>query len=188
MTTALVLGGADTLHEDIARYAGPVDGVVACNEAGIEWAGELDAWATLHPRLLDARGWRQARADRGYPAARALYCHASAQDPVASDFIRTQLELPGQRHMHSGSSGLLAVKVALIDLGFDRAILFGIPMTAAPHLNGRTNWTGPRNPVDGFRIAWLDLDREIASRIRSMSGWTRVLFGAPEPQEETHDA
>lgn len=181
MRTCLVLGGADTLHDDLARYSGPVDGVVACNDAGAEWSGRLDAWVSLHPRFFEAKGWRERRAERGYPAAAGHYCHASAKEPVAADVIRTAMELPGQAEMFSGSSGLFAAKVALIDLGFDMAVLCGVPMTAAPHFHGADHWTSARgkSPALGFRRAWLQVAPEYRGRMRSMSGWTRILLGGP---------
>lgn len=175
-----MLGGAACLHDDIAAYRGPVDGVVACNEAGLEWPGALDAWVSLHPRFLVQKKWLAMRAAKGFPAAAAIYCHQNGKEPLPSGMIKTALELPGQRDMQSGSSGLLAAKVALVDLGFDRIVLCGVPMNPVPHLHGRTTWLGPRSPVEGFRRAWLDLTPEIRARMRSMSGWTRVLLGAPE--------
>lgn len=179
MRTALVLGGAACLWDDLADYAGPIDGVVACNEAGIEWPGELAAWVSLHPGFLESAGWRQRREDAGRPAARAYYCHRTR--PHAPSYVtETDLELPGQEKGFSGSSGLLAVKVALVDLGFDRAVLCGMPITPSAHINGRDNWTAQPEAVDGFRQAWLQVAPEWRAKMRSMSGWTRILLGAPE--------
>jgi hypothetical protein len=176
--TALVLGGAACLHDDLAAYAGPIDGVVATNEGGIEWPGDLDAWVSLHPEFFPT--WRGARAARGRSEAAAFYCHHTrAHSP--SYVVATALELPGQIAGYSGSSGLLAAKVALVDLGFDRIVLAGMPLTPSPHLSGRMTWTqgGGLHAVDGFRQAWLQVDAEWRRRMRSMSGWTRTLLGAP---------
>lgn len=185
MTTALVLGGADTLSDDIARYDGPIDGVVACNEAGTVWSGRLDAWVTLHPTYFTSRQWLDARALRGFHPAQRLFTLDVDHVGVFPDVEKTSIAFPGEDPSQSGSSGLFAAKVALIDLGFDRAVLCGIPMTASPHFSGRDTWCGgDRSPVHGFRRAWEHLKQPYRNRIRSMSGWTRLKFGAPHRRDE----
>lgn len=188
MKTALVLGGAACLHDDLAAYRGPVDGVVACNDAGAEWPGELDAWVSLHPRHWTVKlrvagvlqeAWKTKRAERGYPPARAYYAHQSARPPVPDDVTVTDYRFPGQDK--SGSSGLFAAKVALVDLGFDRAVLCGIPLTETPHFYGGEPWRS----AEAYRRQWLTVPEEYRDRMRSMSGWTAVLLGKPEQKETT---
>ncbi|MGR3574018.1 MAG: hypothetical protein ACU0CF_04685 [Sagittula sp.] len=197
MRTALVLGSAACLHDDLARARASVrfDGVVACNAAGIEWPGRLDAWASLHGRYFRiGPAWRAARAARGYPEAARHYAHPEAfrgslaqMGGMTPDVIPTRYDFAGEK---SGSSGLFAAKVALVDLGFDRVVLCGIPMDPAPHFNGPTNWTpkAGRSPCDGFRRSWLAVPEEYRARMRSMSGWSRVLLGAPEETKERNHA
>ena len=87
----------------------------------------------------------------------------------------TNYLFPGQTS--SGTSGLFALKVALIDLGFDRAVLCGIPMqdeaghlrdAAAPWSGAVAHWAG-----------WLEAYPQIKDRARSMSGRTADLLGRP---------
>ena len=177
--TALVLGGAACLHDDIAAYTGPVDGVVACNDAGAECPGHLDAWVTLHPAFLLTKGWLAKRAERGYPAAARLVAHDEINRPVHRAKFPEGLEFtdyrfPGQTI--SGSSGLFAAKVALMDLGFGRVVLCGVPMVVQPHFYGGEAW----RKAEDFRAAWLSVPEEYRARMRSMSGWTRVLCGGPQ--------
>lgn len=202
--TALVLGGAACLWDDINAFWGlhgfdpapgnliapekPWQGVVACNDAGYEWPGELEAWASLHCRFMETKGWRAERARRGYPEARRHIGHHEAfrgslgkKAGLTPDLIASHYCFPGQPK--SGSSGLFAAKVALIDLGFDRAVLCGIPMNGAPHFFGGDPW----KPYEGFRRSWLEVPEEYRARMRSMSGWTRILLGPPET-EGNHDA
>lgn len=181
MRTALVLGGAACLHEDIDAYDGPVDGVVACNEAGAEWAGELDAWVSLHPLYFRKKGWRKKRKDRGYPDAKRHMGHPEAfrNKTTVMKWMDPDVEAAPYRMTEegpSGSSGLYAAKVALVDLGFDRIVLCGIPMTATPHFFDAAPWDSARS----FQRAWLHVPIAYRKRMRSMSGWTRVLLGAPE--------
>jgi hypothetical protein len=66
----------------------------------------------------------------------------------------------------------------LEDLGFDRVVLCGIGLSDTPHFFDQKDWKA----CQGFRKAWLDLDPDTRSRIRSMSGWTKVLFGSPKDE------
>lgn len=181
MRTCLVLGGAECLHDDMRAYSGPIDGVVACNEAGAE-TERLDAWVTLHPINWIKKGWLAAREANGYPDA-PLYTHDPRHAPEGTR--QTEYCFPGQEH--SGSSGMFAAKVALVDLGFDRAVLCGIPMSPMPHFHGAEHWhtqpdaRGKRTSDIPARYLkrWRDVPQEYIDRIRSMSGATRDLLGAP---------
>lgn len=179
-STALVLGGADTLWDDLARVKAQkieYEGVVACNQAGAEWPGTLHGWASVHPNFFyNGRKWLQARARKGYRPARALFGHKDGGSlPIHNDVRVTPWQIPGETDRF-GSSGLYAVKIALIDLKYDSVVLCGIPMTATPHFDRANDWTS----VKGFRKTWEQLTPATTSRIKSMSGWTRETFGAPE--------
>lgn len=167
--TALCLGGGDTLRADLEAVGGPWDGVVACNEAGIEWPGELDAWVSLHRDKFNP--WRARRRRRGFPPARLIVGSPGPREGKVD--LVTEDRLPGMHR--NGSSGLFAVKVALVDLGFDRAILCGIPLTRSPHFFGGQPWAAAL----GYRRTWAAIPPEFRARMRSMSGWTRVLLGGP---------
>jgi len=69
----------------------------------------------------------------------------------------------------SGSSALLGVQAALL-LGYNRIILCGCPLTGKNEQNGS---------YENFRNGWIPRVREIDGRVRSMSGWTKELLGAP---------
>lgn len=76
----------------------------------------------------------------------------------------------------SGSSGLYAVKL-LMDRGFDRIILAGVPMQASgAHFFDPKDW----DEVDAFWQTWLDQANRINGIVKSMSGRTREIFGAPD--------
>jgi len=175
VTVCLVLGGADCLFEDIRRYGGPADAVVACNDAGAEWPGRLDAWVTLHPEHWERKGWLSTRAARRYPNAVALYAHNQVKEFVAEGVICTDYLFPGQDK--AGSSGLFAAKVALIDLGFDQVVFCGVPMTHSPHFFGGEPWR--KQSVLDYRKQWKTVPDEWRARMRSMSGWSRTFLGGP---------
>lgn len=168
MKTALVIGGAACVWTDLEAYTGPVDGVVACNDVGVDYKGELAAWVSLHPekfgRWVEQRGNRPVLVSFRQPTPPGRF--------PAMDIV-TPNTFPGQERC--GSSGQFAAKVALCDLGFDRVVLAGVPMTATPHYNREKPW---RNAAD-FARCWHDIPTHYRARMRSMSGWSREFLGAP---------
>lgn len=200
MTTCLVLGAAACLHEDIKAYTGPIDGVVAVNDAITEWPGDLTACVSLHARQYFAKpGWLALRAAKGYPKPAMLFGHPEAfkgRDGTILTGKVTPTPFEFYEGHPSGSSGLFAAKVALVDLGFDRVVFCGVPMSPGPHIaadwrkpGDENRWTeanaGGTSSALGFRNAWLTIPMEYRNRMRSMSGWSRVLLGAPETMKET---
>lgn len=170
MRTALCLGGADCVFDDVEALDLPFDGVVACNDVGAEWPGMLDAWVTLHPKNMPA--WSAKRRKEGRAPSLLTYSNET-EHALPNGCVGCGYKFPGQGG--SGSSGLFATKVALLDLGFDRAVLAGIPLSAKPHFFDDKAWNGG----EVFRPAWLQLRDEFRDRMRSMSGWTRALLGSP---------
>lgn len=179
MRTALVLGAAACVWDDVeaARRFGPFAGAVGCNDLGVVWPGRLDAWVTLHADLFG--GYVSQRQARGLPPHHRLLVKQNAleSEPKLSPAVTggTDPMFPGQTF--SGTSGLFAAKVALIDLGYDRAILCGMPISdEMGHLENATKpWVG----AVVHRQGWLQALPEIKDRVRSMSGWTQGLLGAP---------
>lgn len=162
---ALVLGGATCVVDDFdaALNMGPFDGILGCNHVGIHWPGRFDAWCSLHADKLK-RPWVEGRRRRGLPDHKALIGIGDTEHRFA-----------GQTG--PGSSGLFALKVALVDLGFDRAVLCGMPMSpAAAHFDDPASWAA----AEQYHQGWRDALPHIAHRVRSMSGWTRDLLGAPD--------
>lgn len=170
MTVALCLGGADSVRDDWARALalGEFDFIVACNDVGAIWPGRLDAWCTLHPEHLTR--WRDQRRANGHPDAGRYLVHGD-YPPDWTELV--EFRFPGQSD--SGSSGLFAAKAALIDLGADRAVLAGIPLSRTSHFFDAVQWEA----AGGYRTVWEGLRPEYRTRIRSMSGWTEHFFGTP---------
>ena len=153
---------------------GPFDGAVACNEAGTWWPDKLDGWVSLHsPKIV---GWARQRSANGFPPAKRMAGHVnetSRKNP-ALEFVDHLF----QGQLHIGSSGLFAVKFALIDLGFDRAVCCGMPMDEQAHFFGPIPWTGAKS----HRRGWEEAFPAIRDRVRSLSGWTAELLGRPTAQ------
>lgn len=180
MRVALVVGGSASVWGEVetALALGDYHGAVGCNDIGAIWPGRLDAHVSQHADF-HAR-WDRQRQARGLPPhKRVLIVQGGAQsEPRLSPAVtgETEYRFPGQTV--SGSSGLFALKVALIDLGFDRAVLCGIPMDdGSSHiLNPGQAWNGAR----AHRPGWVEAMPQIKDRVRSMSGWTRAQLGRPD--------
>jgi len=174
MKTALVLGGGYSLWDDLAAYKGPIDGVVACNDAGAHVGHALHAWVSLHPEKF--RLWEGKRTANGIAAPVEMFVSHRQPSPGVCgplDLI-TAHQFDGVPK--TGSSGMFAAKVALDDLEYDRAVLCGIPIEKAPHFFNQKDWQS----ADNYRKQWERIPEEWAARIRSMSGWTREYFGHPD--------
>jgi hypothetical protein len=72
----------------------------------------------------------------------------------------------------SGSSSLLGAQAGL-EMGYDRIVLCGCPLTG--------NAPGG-NPYEAFRPGWESRKETLLGKVKSMSGWTRELLGAPDEQ------
>lgn len=176
MRTALCLGGGDTLFEDFEKVKTlriQYHAVFACNDAGTVWPEKLDGWVTFHPEKF--KKWIQERSMKGLPDAEEYFTHADRKVTVTpKPAVITSYFLPGQTS--SGSSGLFTAKVALVDRGFDRVVLAGIPLTVTPHFFDKKEWRA----CNGFRKAWHTVSDTYKAKMRSCSGWTRVLLGGPD--------
>jgi hypothetical protein len=148
------------------------DAVAATNNAGIHWPDRLDYWCTLHsapcPDWIGITAALRQRRELGRNRPQ-IWGHVSKERYVGVD--RTTVDW-------FGSTGLLAVKV-LIEEGFDRIVLAGVPMSSeGGHFYDDKPWSG----CDRYRVAWTVHKGEIAPFTRSMSGWTQELLGAPTPE------
>lgn len=171
MGVALVLGGADTLHADLAAAQAllgetPVT-IVATNHAGRDHPGPVDHWCTFHVELLPT--WIAARTAAGRPPA--------GQHWGVTRYSIPPNDMPVKRVENwGGSSGLVAVTVALEELQLRHVLLCGVPMDmAAAHYDNPAPWRDAGN----YRRAWIQRREQLAG-LRSMSGWTRDMFGSPD--------
>lgn len=159
---------------EAALCLGEFSGVVTCNDVTAAYPGQIDACASLHSAQWP--GWLTERQRRGHEAPARVFGHLEASKGKGAHVVTdwTEYRFPGQDR--SGSSGLFAAKVALIDLGFDKIVFCGVPMTAGQrHYFDARPWSGASAHTDGWRQA-LPILRD---RARSMSGWSAELLGYP---------
>lgn len=169
MTVALVLGGAQCLHDDVkaALQLFTPDIIMAVKDIGITWP-KVDYWATLHPERLP-KELAQRRA-ANLPDPKAIYTYKGL---AAAQGLGIEI-----RHLATkgGSSGLLGTEAAL--LVADKAVLVGIPLDPK-QVHYRRPKKGGWPPATMYRQAWKAVYPQLKGRVRSMSGWTKELLGAP---------
>jgi hypothetical protein len=163
---ALVVGSAQCVWQDTAALLAMAtpDIVIAVNDMIHLWPGPIEHAASLHPDKLN--GWLAARAAKGLTMPRMVWSHrrCAPVTNVASEW--------------RGSSGLLGIKVAIYEQGFAGAVAVGMPMNHDPHVNEQNPWPSGH----AFRDGWTLQRAKLKPRVRSMSGWTRELLGAPTPE------
>lgn len=165
---AAVLGGARGVWAELSELETMLgrrpDLIVGTNDAGAIYPGHLDAWVTLHHERFAE--WRRRR--NGNSNYRAF---------IHAPFAGIEAEIAPDRW--AGSSGLFAAQVALTRLGASRVVLCGVPLDGdQAHFFSRLPWTEAHVFRRGFEAA-LPVIRDT---VRSMSGWTRDLLGAPDAQ------
>jgi hypothetical protein len=142
------------------------DAIAATNNRIIDYPGKLDYGISLHPDRCDNwPGLEEAirrRTLKGYNRPET-WAHKAGRgvDKHTPDW--------------GGSTGLLAVK-ALIEEGFTRIVLCGVPLEAQPHFYTDQPWS----KFERYRTGWEAHRDEIAPYVRSLSGWTRELLGPPD--------
>ena len=170
---AIVVGGSSSVKEEYATArhlcAGARIGYQALvvNDMIPEFEDYIDHAVTLHPVKLkrDPPHWLRSRAERGLPPPGDVWCHRDDHKDVVTRVVKDHW---------SGSSGLFAVKIALYELGCDRVILCGVPMTeAGKHFNSERPWKA----CPMFARYWNAHIAELGPYVRSFSGWTREILG-----------
>lgn len=171
---ALILGGARCVFKDQKRALElfTPDLIICINEMGRDYPETFDHWVSMHPQIDKFPHWIGERKQAGRPDAKQLW-------------------IPRHREMHSkvkyevgrvpswgGSSGMLACTLCIAMLDCD-AVLAGVPMQAdAAHYHDDTPWTDAVH-YHGHWRRYLD---KLKGRIKSMSGWTQELLGAPDEE------
>lgn len=167
---ALVLGSSVEWLDDAAKVRALVepDIVVAVNQAAVNWAGHVDHMATMHPELVPK--WLTERKRLGLPMPGQLWCPKGRPRPNIDGMPWRDVQSWG------GSSGLLAVTVALDELGATHVCLAGVPLRkASAHFHDKRIWPD----ASRYHPAWERKLPAIKARVRSCSGWTMEKFGGP---------
>jgi hypothetical protein len=181
---ALILGGAKCFDSDLARLEAmigrPWPGLVfGVNDQGYTWPRRLDHWCTLHAekfkhtkyRWCQKREEMLARLGRPLSWNRPEIWSCTYREVVDHHFAERW-----RNGTSGGSSGLYAVACAL-HVGCDRIVLCGVPMDEQPNrYREEERWHGRNRYMRAWSKKALP---EIRGVVKSMSGWTKELLGAP---------
>ena len=180
VSVALVLGGSDRLWQDVEAALGLVPpnkrGIVACNDAIVQWDEHLDAAVSVHAEKIGQ--WIESRRAKALPEPVRVLTMRDKRAPCWAEQVPHHFDGQTSR----GSSGLFGVKVALVDLAFDAVILCGVGMEQTPHFVRGGEWRSALR----YQRGWLEALPMLRDRVRSMSGWTRKQLGAPTPEWVNH--
>ena len=172
MKRALVFGRAQGTWEEVAQAKElcNFDIVIGVGKAGCDYPHPLDHWVSFHTDLMPH--WIETRERNGYPPAGQFWsCNykgrsARYKSPVPVSLVE----------VNGGSSGFVAAIVSLEALNVDKTILAGIPMTnKAGHYDEQGDW----NEAHKYQREWKEKKDLLIGRVKSMSGWTQELLGAP---------
>lgn len=171
MTTALILGRSkDVFKEaDAALALGKIDFTIATGPIAVDYR-DVDYWLWFHAELFP--DYAQRRANKGYPPVKeywsVLYKGRGRQAPG--------LDVKYFDWQYGGSSGLVAVGLALQKKEADRVILAGIPMTVeGGRYDDDKQWPEALN----HRVGWWNTLYLTKGKVKSFSGWTKELLGEP---------
>lgn len=190
MKSALVIGCAANVWEDLkaAEALTKYDAVYCVKQMGVHYPKKFDVWVTLHPEAMDV--YEIERKALGFPNGYQIVApppeELGMHGKKGNIARRVSYRWNKDSNM-SASSGIYGAKVAMQD-GFERIVLAGIPMTPegghflpeGKTVAGRTRgkvWSDHASFVCGFNFAIPFLK----GKVKSMSGHTKEVLGAPTP-------
>lgn len=165
---ALICGSALTFSEDFAeaRLLYPRAAIIGVNDASS--LVRLDHLFTLHPEKIQRWLDRHKRKFGARPMT-----HSAMPKPVQG-IDHWWSEATGQ-----GTSGWSAAKMARL-MGYNEITLCGIPMDAVGYTRrGPARAFMKPHVLEHYRN-YIASDVAYHPFVRSMSGWTRDLLGAPQ--------
>lgn len=176
MSYALVFGRAKGVWDEIVdfrrKHARGDEVVIAVGRAGQDYPGRIDHWVSFHAELFDK--WTTYRQARGFPNLTMYWTALASGRSRAAECAGYKIN---SVQCNGGSSGLIGIRVAQ-HLGL-KVVLCGIPMEPeAAHYDENGQW----NEALVHQKIWEKHAPELKPWVRSMSGWTQRVFGAPSAE------
>jgi hypothetical protein len=172
----VILGGASCLWDDLAQVKGNPT-YMAINETGCFARKNISHWATKHPSFLPHYlGWYKEYYFPTNTENKDFNFFAHVFKPHIHTHAPKDAENIWQFINEKGSSGLFAVHVGLA-LGYNPIWLTGIPLEPMGNLCDPP-WIEPFT-YDQYQKFWEIAAERFGGRVKSFSGFTRKLLGAP---------
>jgi hypothetical protein len=158
----VIVGSAPCTIADLRAVKGiDADYLAVGLDAADKWLGRYEYFASYEP--FDIPRFFKRRRLLGGNMDIITYSHEPYYEDVV--YVFRELTPPEPEKMgYSGSSALLAVKVGL-RLGYRKIIVCGCPLDEGKYIK--------------YQRGWLLCADMIRDTVRSMSGWTKELLGAP---------
>jgi hypothetical protein len=172
----VVLGSARGLWDDLAQVKGNPD-YMAINLAGLHVQKKLAHWATWHSECIPHymglywEGW-PVQNHEVHTHAPILYPYELL--PAENNW---NFDMAPEIKLDCGSSSLFAVCVALA-LGYYPVLLAGIPLEPCGCFYDPP-WMRSFD-YQRYQKAWEQANKVFQGRVKSYSGYTRELLGAPD--------
>jgi hypothetical protein len=176
MKRLLVFGRAQGVWDEVsaAQQLCSFDGVIGVGSTAMAYPGPLTALVSFHAELFTF--WAEQRAKQGFPPAEAyvssMYKGGTTRRGQNPKFRVQFVSCDG------GSSGLIAAVAAVELFKANQVVLAGIPMVAS---RGQVDTGAVWREAMMHRLGWQNNLARIKDHVRSMSGWTQELLGAPTP-------
>lgn len=168
----IIIGGARCVWDDYLRLkqSGFSGSVMAVNDVGMYFDGPLNHWVSMHANFLAQ--WVALRKGHAMMGHECL-THTREAYPT----IRAHWDI----QPYGWTSGLFAAQVGVC-LGYERVVLCGVPQDGSgrffdpPWMPGGEH--DDKNSKKAFRQI-VEQSEGLKAIVRSMSGWTKELFGEP---------
>lgn len=174
----VAIGGGlySTVWDDYARVR-PWKGEIMCvNDIGMHLHDRVRHWVTLHAEYMP--GWMAFRKGHLYGSGDSPMTHSHKEKPGV-EVVWPMVQL-------GGTSGLYACFIGLL-LGYTEITLCGIPMTGSGHYFDAP-WYGSQFADKPSQMVWQWSALNVfEGRVKSLSGWTQELLGAPVTRERELD-
>lgn len=184
----LLIGGAQSVHDDLQELQAIISPynledvfwIAVINDQIHTWPKRVDIFSTLHGEK--AEKWLEQRdSDKNWDFL--MFAHRIHK--FQNSWYENNLQYKEVKDKWKGSSGLYAVQISLIEIGFQRVLISGVPMSSEPNLFRQENQWAQFNK---YRAGWNKANNvtnsgEVAvtsQNTRSMSGWTAELLGKPD--------
>lgn len=168
----LILGTAECIWSDLAEVEPKEFELMAINDLMMHWpwGKRLDYGITLHPEKLPGWGFFQSyqAKNNGW---KPMEVHSNRGD-------RPGVTHAWPIHRSGGNSGLFGVLVGLL-MGYDRIVLAGVPCTDTPRYFDPPWRRHTQFGKDMVLREWERAQIVFQDKVKSLSGRTRVLLGAP---------